>query len=77
MIFSKIAPRLSETLKNEGPGTPKHSQNPQKTVQEPIKNPTKILIEFWIDFLVILGSFWFPKWRQNPSKSDLKNVPKN
>ena len=76
VIFWKIAPRLSETFIFEGSGFPKHSQNLQKTVQEPIKNPTKILIEFWIDFLVISEQSWFPKWLQNASKSDLKNVPK-
>ena len=77
VIFSKIAPRLGETLIFEGPRSPKRSQNRPKTVQEPIKNPTKNSIEFWIDFLMILGSFWLPKWLQNRSKSDPKNVPKN
>ena len=77
VIFSKIAPRLGETLIFEGPGSPKPSQNQPKMLQEPIKNPTKISIEFWMDFVVILASFWLPKSFQNDSKSDSKNVPKN
>ena len=48
--FSKIAPRLGETRILQGPGFPKHSQNPQKTVQELIKNPNKISTDFLLDF---------------------------
>ena len=63
-IFRKIAPRVGETLILEGPESPKHSQNQAKTIQEPIKNPTKTLIEFWIDFVTILAPirepFGFP-----------------
>ena len=77
VIFWKIAPRLGETLFFEGPGSPKPSQNQPKMLQEPIKNPTKISIEFWMDFVVILAPFWLPQSLINDSKSDPKNVPKN
>ena len=60
MIFRKIAPRPGETLILEGPGSPKPSQNQPKTLQEPIKNPTKISMDFSIDFLMILAPFGHP-----------------
>ena len=77
VIFSKIAPRLHENTIFEGSGSPKRSQNWPKTVQEPLQNPTEMLIEFWIDFLLILAPFWLPKLVQNGSKNDPKNVSKN
>ena len=77
VIFLKLAPRLHESSIFEGPGSSKHSHNLPKTVQEPLQNPTEILIEFWIDFLLILAPFWLPKLVQNWSKNDQKNVLKN
>ena len=59
-LFRKIAPRLGETLILEGHGSPKPSQNRPKTLQKPTKNPTKIWMDFSIDFLMILAPFWCP-----------------
>ena len=77
VIFSKIAPRYHESSIFEGPGCRKQYQNWAKTVQEPLKNPIEILIEFWIVFSLILALFWLPKMVQNGSKSNPKNVSKN
>ena len=60
VIFRKMAPRLGETLILEGPGSPKPSQNQQKTLQKPIKNPTKNSIMFSIDLLMMLALFGHP-----------------
>ena len=58
VIFLKIATRSNEKLKMEGPGLPKPSQNQPKTLQKPIQNLTKNLINFCIDFFSILASIW-------------------
>ena len=70
MIFWKIAPRLGETLIFQGPGSPTPSQNQPKMLHEPIKNPTNISIEFWMDFVLILAEVWLQKSVENEFKSD-------
>ena len=43
-------------------------QNWLKMIQKPLQNPIEILIEFWIDFSLILAPFWLPKLVQNDPK---------
>ena len=57
VIFSKIAPRLHETLIFEGPGSPKHPQSQPKTL---LKNRIDFCIDFWTVFFLILAPFWDP-----------------
>ena len=61
-ISEKIAPRLHEALIFEGPGSPKHSQNPPKTLPKATPRGTKISIDFCIAFLSFLAPFWPPTW---------------
>ena len=57
--WARLYPKRSTSKRCCG-GVPRSVLDRPQTLQKAIKNPTKILIEFWIDFLVILAPFWDP-----------------